>query len=176
AIVSIDAETKQKMAVWMQATGQPIPPAMSDWLGIKKAGASDKPGAPGAPGAAAAANGAPAKAAPDAPAAPPSPAALGLETPDQVLAAVAELNDRAAKLKARKDMLKGSADQVGLAQLADDIKSFNERLKMVTAREVELKMIPAPTPTPPPAPAIPTTVVIPQSTPAPAPPSPPRKK
>src|SRR5262249_3842919 len=133
AIVSIDADTKQKMAVWMQATGQPIPPAMADWLGIKKAASTDKPGAPGATGTAANPGAAPASATPDVTAAPASAATLGLETPEQVLAAVAELNDRAAKLKARKDMLKGSADQVGLAQLAEDIKAFNERLRAVTA-------------------------------------------
>jgi hypothetical protein len=53
--------------------------------------------------------------------------------------------------------------------LAEDIKAFNERLKAVTARQVELKMIPAPPPSPTPGPAIPPTVVIPPSTPAPSP-------
>lgn len=171
AIVSIDAESKQKIAVFLQASGQPIPGAMADWLGIKKAGAAtDKPGTAGAPNGSPGAAGAGLDKATSDASALPVAVATGLETQEQVLAAVAELNDRAAKLKARKDMLKGSPDQLALNQLTADIKAFNERLKVVTAREVELKMIPAPTPTPPPAPAIPTTVVIPQSTPTPPPP------
>ena len=173
SIVSIDARTKKEFAGWLVVTaaqnGQPIPPAISDWLDIKKPAAADKPGTPGAPvvpGVADSTAGKPA-AAPVAGAAPVAAVAVGLENEAQVTAAVAELHDRAAKLKARKDLLKGSPDQLAVAALAEDIKQFNERLKVVTQRQVELKMIPAPPPTPTPGPVIPATVVIPPSTPAP---------
>ncbi len=40
AVISIDADTKQKLAAGALAyaakSGQPLPPAISDWLGIKK--------------------------------------------------------------------------------------------------------------------------------------------
>ena len=56
ALVSIDAGTKQKIAAVALASsaksGQPLPPAISDWLGIKKpAATADQPGPAAAPGA-----------------------------------------------------------------------------------------------------------------------------
>ena len=168
-LVSADAQSKQQITVWWRATGYPIPQFASDWLGIKPAATTaGKPGSPNGGPDAQAGSGGNAKPA-DAPTAPVATEPTGLETQEQVLAAVAELNDRATKLRARKELMRGSPDQMAQAQLAEEIKAFNDRLKLVTAREVELKMIPPPSPTPPPAPAIPTTVVIPASTPAPTP-------
>jgi hypothetical protein len=187
SVVSIDPDTKKKIATYAVASatqsGQPLPQAISDWLEIKKPAAPEKPGTPGTPGTAGApgatgVSDSPAGkpvAAPAAGSAPVAAAAAGLENEAQVTAAVAELHDRAAKLKTRKDLLKGSPDQLAVTALAEDIKQFNDRLKVVTQRQVELKMIPPPAPTPTPGPVIPATVVIPPSTPAPAPVAPKKK-
>jgi hypothetical protein len=170
AFFTMTGEIKQQVgALMVQRSGQPLPPALADLLGVKSAAAAAKPGTAGASD--------PKPGLPDAsgnPAAKPGSDSIGtaagaLDTEAQVLAVVAELNDRAAKLRARKEALKGSADQPAVAALAEEIRVFNERLKVVTAREVELKMIAAPTPTPTPGPTIPPTVVIPPSTPAASP-------
>lgn len=161
-------------------TGQPVPPALSGYLGTKPAPADAKGGA-----ATPAVGKAPTSVSTVVTPVASTPAvvttASSLETDTQVEAALVELNDRARTLMARKESLKNSTDQPAIFALAEDIKSFNERLKVVTARQAELNQgrapgaapvaaAPAasPTPsTPPPAgPVIPPTVVIPAPTPA----------
>ncbi len=171
AFFTMTNEVKQQIAALVVArSGQPLPPNVAAALGVKPTATANAPGAAGATDAKTDAAASTVKPNSDSAAIPPG----GLENEPQVLAAVAELNARAVKLKARKEFLKGSPDQMAVAALAEDIKVFNERLKAVTARQVELKMIPAPPPTPTPGPVIPPTVVIPPSTPTP-PPAPKKK-
>ncbi len=198
AAFSFPAELKPALeAAIVTKTGQPIPPQLAGWLGIKPAPAGAKGATPAAgagkvdPGAMAAK--AVAAAVGVSTVQPASSASASLETDAQVRAALAELNDRAKTLMARKEGLKNSTDQPAIFALAEDIKVFNERLKVVTARQAELNQArnsaagsapptaataPAPTVAPTAAPAsspvIPPTVVIPASTPAPA--APPKKK
>lgn len=189
AAFSFPTELKPALeAAIVAKTGQPVPPQLAGWLGLKSA-------APGAKGAAPAAG--VAKVDPGAMAAKAVAAAVGvttippassappnLDTDAQVGAALAELNDRAKSLMTRKEALKNSTDQPAIFALAEDIKAFNERLKLVTARQAELNQArnsaagsaapaassaPAPTVAPTAAPAtnpvIPPTVVIPASAP-----------
>ena len=188
--VTMTPETKQQLAAAAVASaaksGQPLPPALADLLGIKPPATTAKGAVPGTAAAAPAGAGKVDPAAPLAKppiATDPALAALpvaqaNLETEAQVGAALAEINDRSRKLMARKEALRNSPDQPALFALAEDIKAFNERLKFVTARQSELNAgkpgasSPGPTPAATPvapsaAPAIPPTVVIPASTPAP---------
>lgn len=193
AAFSFPAELKPALeAAIVAKTGQPVPPQLAGWLGIKPAAAGAKGATPAVAGAkvdpAAMAAKAVAAAVGVSTITPASSAPANLDTDVQVQAALAELNDRAKSLMARKEALKNSTDQPAIFALAEDIKSFNERLKAVTARQTELNQArnsaagsaavaasttPAPTaaPTAAPAtsPAIPPTVVIPVSTPAPTP-------
>ena len=179
AYVAMPPSAKPALAAIVAArTGQPIPTSLSGLFGAKPAAPEAKGGTP----APAAGSTAPAAAFPVATAvtAPNPPASLDTEA--QVLAALADLNDRAKSLMARKETLKNSADQPAIFALAEDIKSYNERLKVVTTRQAELNRAKtgvapassaAPTPSPAPTmapganPVIPSTVVIPASTPAP---------
>lgn len=180
--VAMPPNAKPALAAIVAArTGQPIPTSLSGLFGAKPAPPDARGGAP-APAAGKVGSTAPAAALPGATAvtAPNAPASLDNEA--QVLAAVAELNDRAKPLMGRKEALKNSADQPAIFALAEDIKAFNERLKVVTTRQAELNQAKtgvapaastAPTPSPAPtmapgaSPVIPSTVVIPASTPAP---------
>ena len=178
AFVTMPPNAKPMIEALVAArTGQAIPASLSGLLGGKPAAPDAK--APAAGSAAPAASTAAPAGAPGA-AVPSGPASL--ETEAQVLAAVAELNDRAKALKARKEALRNSVDQPAVFALAEDIKAFNERLKVVTTRQTELNQArtgvapasaPAPSVAPVVAPAanpvIPSTVVIPASTRGPSP-------
>ncbi len=178
AFVTMPPNAKPMIEALVAAkTGQPLPASLSGLLGGKPAVPDAKTPAAGT-AAPAASTSAPA----GAPAAAVSSAPATLETEAQVLAAVAELNDRAKALRARKEALRNSVDQPALFALTEDIKVFNERLKVVTTRQAELNqartgVVPASSSPPatstvaaPPAnPVIPSTVVIPAPTPGPSP-------